>query len=169
MPAGMNRADKNQAGKDPSGEAGGIAGQGSGRRRGRVLAMKLLYQAEMAGGVPDISRGSSSLEEFGEAPERAREFALELARGVVGKRAELDAAVGEVMQKWDPGRLAAVDAQLLRVAAYELLFCPDIPGRVSINEALEIGREYSTAESVKFMNGVLDALAQKKAPEKLKG
>ena len=164
MAADMNRADRN-----PSGEAGGAAGQGSGRRRGRVLAMKLLYQAEMAGGVPDISGGSSSLEEFGEAPERAREFALELARGVVEKRTELDAALGEVMRKWDPGRLAAVDAQLLRVAAYELLFCPDIPGRVSINEALEIGREYSTAESVKFMNGVLDALAQKKAPEKLKG
>jgi N utilization substance protein B len=129
--------------------------------------MKLLYQAEVAGGVPDLAKGSSSLEEFGEATEKAREFALELAGGVVARRAELDAALGEVMDKWEPGRLAAVDAQILRLAAYELLFCPDIPGRVSINEALDIGREYSTAESVSFMNGVLDALATKKAPGKL--
>lgn len=136
-----------------------------GRRRARELAMKLLYQVKVGGGTLD--EAIEGFEELGEAPERVREFALDLARGVADRRSDIEDALRGALTGWDLDRLAAIDGQLLRVAAYELLFCDDIPARVTIDEAIEISREYSTAESTKFVNGVLDAVAAKHAARKL--
>jgi len=136
-----------------------------GRRKGRELAMKLLYQVHLGGGTLD--QACATFDEYQDAPDRVRGFGLELAKGVVDRRADVEAALRESLTGWDLDRLAAIDSQLLRVAAYELLFCDDIPARVTIDEAIEISRLYSTEESTKFVNGVLDAVASKHAARKL--
>ncbi len=127
--------------------------------------MKLLYQVRVGGCTLD--EACASFEEFKESPDRVKAFGLELAKGVVDRKSDVEDALRQSLTGWDLDRLAAIDGQLLRVATYELLFCDDIPARVTIDEAIEISREYSTGESTKFVNGVLDAVASKHAARKL--
>ena len=86
------------------------------------------------------------------------EFATELVRGTLAEVSKLDDIIREVAQNWDLGRMATIDRNILRLAAYELLHCADIPPKVSINEAIELAKGYSTAESGTFVNGILDRL-----------
>lgn len=140
------------------------AGTG-GRRKGRELAMKLVYQTGISG--QPLADACATFEEYGAASPAAREFALALAGGVGERRADIDAALAASLKDWSLDRLSAIDAALLRVAAYELLFREDIPARATLDEAIELSREYSTGESAKFVNGVLDGLARSRAPHKL--
>jgi len=94
-------------------------------------------------------------------------FALQLARGVLEHREDIDAKIKEALQRWEFDRLAAVDTQLMRVAIYELLFLDDIPANVTIDEAIELSRQYSTEQSSKFVNGVLGNLCAKYAAHKV--
>jgi N utilization substance protein B len=82
-----------------------------------------------------------------------------LVHGVLEKRKEIDRRIGALTAGWAQERQPAVDRNILRLAAYEILFVPDIPMSVSINEAVELARKYSTDESPRFVNGVLGALA----------
>jgi N utilization substance protein B len=130
--------------------------------------MKLLYQV-LAGGRT-FEEACANFEELAAAPDRSREYALEAAQGVMRHRERLDAAIaGSLSPEWTFDRIAAVELQLIRIAAWELLEREDIPARVTIDEAIELAREYATAESTKFVNGVLDALAAKHAAHKLGG
>lgn len=85
-------------------------------------------------------------------------FADELVRGVTLNKDQLDDAIKALIEDWDYDRIATVDKCVLRVAAFELFHCPDIPPIVSINEAVELAKKYSTADSGKFVNGVLGRL-----------
>jgi len=87
-----------------------------------------------------------------------REFARRLFEGTVAEIDTLDAAIRDQAEHWRLERMAAVDRNLLRMALYELLHFPETPAAVVINEALELARRYSGADSVEFVNGVLDAL-----------
>lgn len=89
---------------------------------------------------------------------RARAFAAELVKGTLGHLAALDAKIRELSENWDLERLAVVDRNILRLAAYEMLHRTDIPPVVSINEAVELAKRFSTEESGGFVNGVLDRL-----------
>jgi N utilization substance protein B len=89
-------------------------------------------------------------------PQNVRDFAEPLVRGVVAKMPEVDAKLRTLADNWDFERLAVVDRNILRLAVYEMLFRPEIPPVVSINEAIEIAKKFSTAESGKFVNGLLD-------------
>ena len=135
------------------------------RRQGRLLAMKILYQADLGGHELDAICGR--FEEYLKAPERAREFARFLAEGVLQKKAEMDAKIGEALKGWEFGRLAEVDKQLLRVAVFELTFCEDIPANVTMDEAIEIAKTYSGRDASKFINGVLAAVCQRYASHKV--
>jgi N utilization substance protein B len=84
------------------------------------------------------------------------DFANDLLRGTLEKKAEIDAKITSLADNWDFARLAVVDRNILRLALYEMLFRPEIPPVVSINEAIEIAKKFSTAESGKFVNGLLD-------------
>ena len=86
------------------------------------------------------------------------EFARALIIGAHERRAELDAQIAALATGWTMDRQAAVDRNILRLAAYEILYVPDVPPSVSINEAIELAKKYSTAESGRFVNGVLGAL-----------
>jgi N utilization substance protein B len=127
--------------------------------------MKLVYQI----GIDrrPVAEACASFEEYAAAAPAAREFALALAEGVEGRRAEVEEALTAALKTWTMDRLSAIDAALLRVATYELLFREDIPARATLDEAIELSREYSSGESAGFVNGVLDAVARARAPHKL--
>lgn len=87
-----------------------------------------------------------------------RLFADPLIRGTIEHRAELDARLLKYAKNWDLPRMANVDRNILRLAMYEMLYREDIPPVVSINEAVDIAKKYSTDDSGKFVNGILDSL-----------
>ena len=89
-----------------------------------------------------------------------KEFAVELVKGTLNNLEKIDAMIETVTENWLLKRMAAVDRNILRFAAYEILFRKDIPSAVTINEALEIAKKYSTTEAAAFLNGVLDRLAR---------
>ena len=127
------------------------------RRLGRELALKALYQMEMSG---DTSRKALELFFAGfSGDERASRFARELVDGVRGEQEELDRRIGEVLAHWSIKRLSRIDHNILRLAVYELLRMPDIPARVTIDEAIELAKRYGDSNSGQFVNGVLDEIA----------
>ena len=138
---------------------------GGGRRRGRELAMKLLYQTAVGG--QHLDEAVKTFEEFASARPEAREFALALARGVADHRAEIDGVITAHLKDWTLERLGAIDAALLRVATFELLHLEDIPAKVTLDEAIGLSRQFSAGESGGFLNGVLDAVARSRAAHKL--
>ena len=126
------------------------------RSQAREAALKALYQLDLR---PDLS--VADLEEEVRHDVRAadaREFALELLHGVVAQRDPIDREVEAVAHNWSLARMAAVDRNVLRLGAYELMHRPDVPPAVAINEAVTIAKKYSTAESGNFVNGILDQL-----------
>lgn len=92
-----------------------------------------------------------------------RLFAENLVRGVIEFRAVLDETIAGVAHNWSLERMSAVDLTILRMAAYELLYQPEIPVRVTINEAIEIAKRYGTEESPPFINGLLDKIARNRS------
>ena len=89
----------------------------------------------------------------------AKEFARRLVSGVVSQRAEIDGLIERCTENWKLTRLAKVELVILRMATYELVFCSDIPTSVSLDEAIEIGKRFGSADSATFLNGVLDQVA----------
>jgi N utilization substance protein B len=97
-----------------------------------------------------------------------RTFAQELIRKVLSNIEDLDEKIIKRVTNWEMNRIALIDKILLRIGICELLYFPDIPPKVSINESIEIAKDYSTAGSAKFINGILDAvLADEKNTGKL--
>ena len=134
------------------------SGHKSTRRKGRELALQALYQIEITGD-PSVGAVDLFLQHF-EGSARAKEFARRLVSGVVSQRAEIDRTIEQSTENWKLERLAKVDLVILRMATYELIFCPDIPTTVSLDEAIEIGKLFGSADSATFINGVLDQIAQ---------
>lgn len=130
------------------------------RRKARELALQVLYQMEITGDPSPTGPDSF----WGHFPSRAgaRDFAQRLIAGTVEHRTEIDGLLETALENWKLGRLSKVDLIILRLATYELLFCPDIPLNVSIDEAIEIGNRYGSDDSSAFINGVLDHVADAK-------
>ena len=97
------------------------------------------------------------------------DFTEGLIAGVKEHQVQIDAMISEVAENWRLDRMAAIDRNILRLGAYEMMFCREIPARVAINEALELAKRYSTAQSSRFVNGILDRVfttdASRKAAE----
>ena len=98
--------------------------------------------------------------EFYEEPGEGRDFADRLVRGTVAEVDALDAAIQAVSTHWKISRMACVDRNILRMAAYELFHVPEVPKRVTMNEAIEIAKRYGAEDSWAFINGILDKLAE---------
>ncbi|MBI2362929.1 MAG: transcription antitermination factor NusB, partial [Elusimicrobia bacterium] len=101
----------------------------------------------------------------GPADEKTLVFARELADGAYARRDDLDAHIQAVAQNWSLERMAAVDRNILRMASFELLHHPQTPVRVVIDEAIEIAKAFSSAESSKFINGILDKVKDRRAAD----
>jgi N utilization substance protein B len=131
------------------------------RSRAREVALQLLFQRDHNPGVE-----RSGIERL--AHDRLRDAALEtfclsLYDGVVTHLGELDQRLAAAAENWRLPRMATVDRNVLRLGAYEMLFTPDTPANVAMDEAIELARRYGSAESSAFVNGVLDKLRQTSA------
>jgi N utilization substance protein B len=129
------------------------------RRKAREYALQILFQVDFTKKRID----SKDLEEFWSGKKESRsvkEFTEDLVRGTLNSIDEIDAMIERVTENWLLKRMAAVDRNILRFAAYEILYRKDIPSAVTINEAIEIAKKFSSAESAPFINGILDRLAK---------
>ena len=128
------------------------------RRKGREFAMQLLYAMEV--GKEAIGEALAGLSEDPAHASEAKEYGEKLARMVLDHQAELDECIRGASDNWDMDRIAVIDKIILRCAAAELRYFGDVPARVAINEALDIAKKFSTADSGRFVNGVLDSIAK---------
>jgi N utilization substance protein B len=131
------------------------------RRSGRELAFRLLFQTDV-GGVP-LEEVLLSARIASEASDAVWEFAQELAQGAWNERAEADGVIQKYSAGWSLDRMPNADRNLLRLAIYEIIYRPDIPQSVSINEAVELAKQYSTQDSAKFINGILGSFVRERS------
>ena len=126
------------------------------RRRAREMALQALFYMDMS-----HTESLETLELFCATfrpAKAAQPFFLELVKGVLEKRSHVDVAIEESSRNWKVSRMSCVDRNILRIAVYEILFRDDIPAKVSINEAVDIGKKFGTEESGAFINGILDSI-----------
>jgi transcription antitermination factor NusB len=124
------------------------------RHRARELAIKVLFHLEFTPGTPEDAF-KLICENFGSS-KSIRSFSKELVLGVCAKREELDQLISSASEHWRLERMSRVDRTILRLGAFEILVMKDIPPKVSIDEAVELGKMYGTEDSGSFINGVLD-------------
>jgi N utilization substance protein B len=133
------------------------------RRQAREIALQTMYIIDTSG-TPE--RAAFEIVNRREEPgdEKTLQFARELVSGAVEQRPGIDRHIEETAENWALSRMAAVDRNMLRLAAFELLFRAETPVNVIIDEAIEIVRKYSTEESTRFVNGILDKLKGLRSP-----
>lgn len=141
----------------------------SGRKAGRTVAFQILFGLGM---VPPENSGSLdtafeealfvlSGDENNDLPKGKNEaFARELVQGVWDNLEDLDEIIGRHSQHWKVGRIAKVELTILRLALFEMVYRPDIPLKVAINEAIELSKRFGDGRSRNFINGILDAVAK---------
>lgn len=128
------------------------------RREARELAVQMLYALDSNSSVLLRETLLTFREEQGEINSKVREFAEALVHGVQSQRETIDEAIRARSKNWALSRMPRVDLNVMRLAAYELMFRADIPKKVTINEAIEIVRRYGDKESPAFVNGILDEI-----------
>ena len=143
------------------------------KRLGREFAMQFLFQCDLTGGERTEEMDAcfwKQAEESGEFPvnrvfRKARTYAEKLIEGVLAYEPEISELIVKFSRKWDSERMSAVDRNIMKVAIYELVYCPDIPVLVSINEAIEIAKEFSSEKSGMFINGILNSVKDTLPPD----
>jgi len=126
------------------------------RTQAREYALHILYQIDITG-----DPASAVLDQFwrdNECEEGVRDFAAQLVKGSSENLAEIDTIISKHSEHWKLFRMAAIDRGILRLATYEMLYRNDIPPKATINEAVEMAHKYSTPDSGKFINGILDKI-----------
>jgi N utilization substance protein B len=138
------------------------------RRQARQYALQALYHADLRGisGMASLNAlwaGLMDGDGLGDARAPASsevEFATRLVNGTLEHIEAIDALIEESSTKWRIPRMPVVDRNILRMAAFELMHCADIPGTVSVNEAVELAKRFGTADSRAFVNGVVDRMGR---------
>jgi N utilization substance protein B len=130
------------------------------RRTARERALQALYQLEMTPGSigEALESAWAAAEEARKEPEAVK-FARELVEGVMDHQAEIDRLIEQHSHNWRLDRMGRIDRNVLRLGVFELKYRPDIPKKVSLNEAVELGKNFGTEESSAFVNGLLDRVA----------
>jgi transcription antitermination factor NusB len=132
------------------------------RTKARELCLQALYQLDMRGNEAFDTLNDFFMEE--EAENSSRRLAKEWTRGTWENLPQCDVLITASTIKWEFARLSIVDRSILRLAVYQLKFCPDVPPKVVINEAIELAKKFGTEKSPSFINGVLDAILKKMTP-----
>ena len=125
------------------------------RTKARKRALDVLYQADLRGVDPLVAM--TELEDRSDGP--LNPYTRMLVQGVSTHRTRIDDLLSTYSEQWPVGRMPAVDRNLLRIGAWEVLWAPDVPTGVAISEAVELSKDLSTDESPSFINGVLGQLA----------
>ena len=128
------------------------------RSKARKRALDVLYEADIRG----TSALDTATERLGQANPPVPAYAVQLVQGVVAHRVRIDELMATYAQGWTLDRMPAVDRNLLRIGIYELLYEPDVPDAVVIDEAVELVKNLSTDESAGFVNGMLARVLQLK-------
>mgnify|MGYP000666391379 CR=1 FL=1 len=130
-----------------------------GRRKARETALGILFQldSEASGSPRQVLRRAL---EDSKLPEEERSFVEDVVLGTRERLTELDAVIREYAVGWSVERMPRVDRNVLRLALYEILYRDDVPTSVSINEAVELAKKYSTEDSGRFVNGILGNLVR---------
>ncbi len=133
------------------------------RRKSRELALQLLYQLDLQ----DASSAEPYLDEFWTrhpVDGEVRGFVESLVRGTKQHQQKIDEVIVQFAENWDLDRMAVVDRNILREGVFELMWMMEIPPKVAINEALEVAKKFSTRESSRFINGLLDRVHKELRP-----
>ncbi|MEJ2728017.1 MAG: transcription antitermination factor NusB [Deltaproteobacteria bacterium] len=126
------------------------------RRRARELSMQALFYMDA-----NQDASPQMLERFCEnfpPPKKVRPFFMKLVNGVLKAKPQIDTLIERFSRNWSVQRMACVDRNVMRIAVFEMLFCSDIPPKVSINEAIDIGKKFGTEDSGAFINGIIDSI-----------
>ena len=133
------------------------------RTQARECALQILYQIDV--GKFSADEALQDYFEGHEEPEVIKEFAKALVLGASSKTQDIDKMISDSAENWTMARMAVVDRNILRLAAYEMLFTPEVPAKVCINEAVELAKKYGDKDSGKFVNGVLDRIFRERAKD----
>ena len=130
------------------------------RRDGRMSAVQFLYAWSLnpPQNLAEDLRVFFEEQTTTEKPREHYHYGEELINGAIQQQAEIDARIRQLAHNWEFDRIARIDLAILRMAIYEMLFRKDIPPIVSINEAIDLSKQFSTADSKRFINGILDRL-----------
>ncbi len=138
------------------------------RTKGRELALRILYGQDFAESNEkpfDSQVNWWNPDDRFHAGKGVRQFGLRIAKDVTANKQSIDAAIVSIIEHWAMNRLTPVDRNLLRIGVYEILYRPDIPPRVTINELIELAKVYGDENSGTFINGVLDAILKQKSAQ----
>jgi N utilization substance protein B len=127
-----------------------------GRRKAREVALQVLYGLNFVN--LDVEKAMELFWGNFVAPKADKEFAALLIEGTWGHREELDRLIEESSDNWSLSRMSKVDISILRLAVFELIYCKDIPSKVTMNEAIDLGKIFGAENSGAFINGILDDL-----------
>jgi N utilization substance protein B len=137
------------------------------RRKSRELALQALFYSDMSQkDSPEVIElfCDNFVNSKNDLP-----FFLKLVDGVIVSRPGIDAVIEQFSSNWKIARMSCVDRNIIRLAVFELFYCDDIPSKVSINEAVDIGKKFGTRESGAFINGILDSIYMALKKGKIKG
>ena len=150
------------------------------RRLSREIALRVLFQVEPGGDLTPSESFSLFCDNFGprengeealdysdKAFREAVPFARELFFGVTSHKEELDKVLTDASENWRVDRMSKVDRNVLRLALFEMLYLDDIPPKVSLNEAIDLGKDYGSEDSGAFINGVLDGIHRRMFQDKI--
>ena len=128
------------------------------RTQAREYALQMLYQIDVTKESAAFSIATYWENQHKKPSAEVQEFSETLVKGVLDKMEAIDKIITEYATNWQIQRMAIVDRNIIRMAAYELLYLDDIPPKVSINEAIDIAKKYGDKDSGKFVNGILDKI-----------
>ena len=133
------------------------------RRKAREVALQFLYQLDQHGAEDPAPHGDEFWARHPVDPD-TQAFAHALVRGSKLQQPKIDQLLAQYAEHWDLDRMAVVDRNILRLAVHELLWQPDVPPKVAINEAIELAKKFGTADSSRFINGLLDRILKEHRP-----
>ncbi len=150
------------------------------RTRSREFSLQILYQmdvsdASMSDAFEDFWKDKTDLTlndtekdalEADKKDPEVRLYAEKIVKGVLDNLEKIDPMVERYAENWSMERMAFVDRNILRLGAFEIVYCDDIPVKVAINEAVELAKRYGESDSSKFVNGILDHIAKTERPSK---
>ena len=128
------------------------------RRQAREFALQALFYMDMQDDA-SLQMLESFCDNF-RPPKKARAFFLTLVNGVINARRDIDTLIEQHSKNWKIHRMSRVDRNVMRIAVFELLHCEDIPPKVTINEAVDVGKKFGTEESGAFINGIMDSILE---------
>ena len=126
------------------------------RRKAREVALQVLYELDVLD--IDAEEAIAIFWNYFGAAEECKKFSTLIIKGTCDKIEEIDSLISSCSDNWSLARMSRVDRNILRMAVYELLYCSDIPPKVTLNEAIDLGKLYGSENSGSFINGILDAV-----------